>query len=57
MFFGNIFSLLSVMMVYKYWDGLTKEDLEFAVAGKDHSWEINDPLLSDQAMAYHYGAR
>ncbi len=45
------------MMVYKYWDGLTKEDLEFAVAGKDHSWEINDPLLSDQAMAYHYGAR
>lgn len=31
MFFSAIFSLLAVMMVYKYWDSITKEDLEFAV--------------------------
>ncbi|KAI9138069.1 chitin synthase III catalytic subunit [Paraphysoderma sedebokerense] len=31
MFFGVTFTLLSVMMVYKYWDSITKEDLEFVV--------------------------
>ncbi|KAI8913203.1 chitin synthase III catalytic subunit [Gorgonomyces haynaldii] len=51
MFFGNIFTLLAVMMVYKYWDGITKEDLEFAVGGKNHTWEVRDPLLNDAAMA------
>ncbi|KAI8926393.1 chitin synthase III catalytic subunit [Entophlyctis helioformis] len=51
MFFGTIATLLAVMMVYKYWDSVTKEDLEFSVGGKINNWEINDPLLGDSAMA------
>lgn len=50
LFFGDICMLLAVMMVYKYWDGLTQEDLEFAVSGKAQAWEIKDPQLSDGAM-------
>ncbi|KAI8822370.1 chitin synthase III catalytic subunit [Fimicolochytrium jonesii] len=51
MFFGTICSLLAVMMVYKYWDSITKEDLEFSVGGKSNVWEIRDPLLSDDRLA------
>jgi hypothetical protein len=39
-FFGIICSLLGVMMVYKYWDSITKEDLEFSVGGKSNVWEL-----------------
>ncbi len=42
MFFGTICSLLGVMMVYKYWDSITKEDLEFTVGGKTHVWELQE---------------
>jgi len=49
-FFGTICTLLGVMMVYKYWDSITKEDLEFSVGGKSNIWEIKDPLLSDDSM-------
>lgn len=42
LFFGTICSLLGVMMVYKYWDSITKEDLEFSVGGKANVWEIRD---------------
>lgn len=31
LFFANTLILLSVMMVYKYWDSITKDDLEFSV--------------------------
>ncbi|TPX58752.1 hypothetical protein SpCBS45565_g07923 [Spizellomyces sp. 'palustris'] len=51
MFFGTICTLLAVMMVYKYWDSITKEDLEFSVGGKSNVWEIKDPLLSDDGLA------
>lgn len=51
MFFGTICSLLAVMMVYKYWDDVTKEDLEFSVGGKVNVWEVRDPLLSDDGMS------
>ena len=51
MFFGTICTLLSVMMVYKYWDGITKEDLEFSVGSKLNTWEIKDPLLNHDSMA------
>ncbi|KAJ3254022.1 Chitin synthase, class 7 [Boothiomyces macroporosus] len=51
MFFSVILNLLAVMMVYKFWDTITKEDLEFAVGCKMNTWEIKDPLLSDSAMA------
>ncbi len=51
LFFGTICSLLAVMMIYKYWDGITKEDLEFSVGGKLNTWEIKDPLLNNDSMA------
>ena len=38
-------------MIYKFWDTITKEDLEFSVGCKSNTWDIKDPLLSDAAMA------
>ncbi|KAK9763899.1 Chitin synthase, class 7 [Basidiobolus ranarum] len=38
-FVASVFTLLTVMMIYKYWDSITKEDLEFHVGGKIHPWE------------------
>lgn len=41
--------LFEVMMVYKYWDSITKEDLEFSVGSKSMAWDgqNNQPLLND----------
>jgi hypothetical protein len=50
MFFGTICTLLSVMMVYKYWDSITKEDLEFSVGSKSNLWELKNPLLADDSL-------
>ena len=47
LFFVTICNLLAVMMVYKYWDSITKEDLEFSVGTKTHNWEVKDPLLGE----------
>ncbi|KZT43425.1 hypothetical protein SISSUDRAFT_694591 [Sistotremastrum suecicum HHB10207 ss-3] len=48
LFFFTLAMLLSVMMVYKYWDSITKEDLEFSVGSKAAVWELSpkDPLLA-----------
>jgi len=46
LFFFQLCMLLSVMMVYKYWDSITKEDLEFSVGSKTSVWEVKDPLLA-----------
>lgn len=46
LFFGVICNLLAVMMVYKFWDDITKEDLEFSVGSKANVWEVKE-LLSD----------
>lgn len=40
MFIGSSFLLLSVMMVYKYWDSITTEDLEFSVGGNTQIWHL-----------------
>ncbi|KAF8332129.1 chitin synthase export chaperone [Amanita rubescens] len=64
LFFFTLCILLSVMMVYKYWDSITKEDLEFSVGSKATVWEVKDPLLTpgghagpggydDDGSAYH----
>ncbi|GAB5588229.1 Chitin synthase [Umbelopsis nana] len=42
LFFGTICALLAVMMVYKYWDSITKEDLEFSVGSKQNVWEVKE---------------
>jgi len=36
-------------MVYKYWDSITREDLEFSVGSKAAVWEVKDPLLTASA--------
>ncbi|KAI0932800.1 Chitin synthase, class 7 [Taiwanofungus camphoratus] len=62
LFFFTLCILLSVMMVYKYWDSITREDLEFSVGSKATVWEVKDPLLAggdygeeDTASNYHGG--
>lgn len=46
LFFSELCVLLAVMMVYKYWDSITREDLEFSVGSKQAVWEVKDPLLA-----------
>jgi len=60
-FFFTLCMLLSVMMVYKYWDSITKEDLEFSVGSKAAVWEVKDPLLAgadadEDSSSYYPGA-
>ncbi|KAF7510354.1 Chitin synthase, class 7 [Endocarpon pusillum] len=54
LFFATVCNLLAVMMVYKYWDSITKEDLEFSVGTKQNNWEVKESLLpsssSDHAL-------
>ncbi|KAF9574873.1 Chitin synthase, class 7 [Mortierella alpina] len=50
LFFGTIATLLSVMMVYKYWDSITKEDLEFSVGSKQNVWEVKELLGEDEMV-------
>ncbi|GAA98784.1 hypothetical protein E5Q_05472 [Mixia osmundae IAM 14324] len=42
LFASTTCTLLAVMMVYKYWDSITKEDLEFSVGSKTAVWELKD---------------
>ncbi|MCJ1363850.1 Chitin synthase, class 7 [Acarospora aff. strigata] len=58
LFFATICNLLAVMMVYKYWDSITKEDLEFSVGTKPNNWEVKELLPEDERRTtlYHDGA-
>ncbi|KAJ1508219.1 Chitin synthase, class 7 [Coelomomyces lativittatus] len=44
-FFSALFNLLSTMMVYKYWDSITKEDLEFAIPFNKIQMTLNEQIL------------
>lgn len=46
-FFSALCSLFAVMMVYKYWDDITKEDLEFSVGSKHAAWDTKELMSSD----------
>ena len=48
LFFATICNLLAVMMVYKYWDSITREDLEFSVGTKMNNWEVKELLPEDE---------
>jgi len=49
LFIGTVCTLLSMMMVYKFWDSLTKEDLEFSVGGAGANfWEVKELLADDE---------
>lgn len=30
------------MMIYKYWDSITKENLEFSIGSKQNIWEVKE---------------
>ncbi|KAG1444321.1 hypothetical protein G6F56_010348 [Rhizopus delemar] len=47
MFFGAICNLLVVMMIYKYWDSITKEDLEFSVGSKQNVWDVKELMVDE----------
>ncbi|KAL4934663.1 chitin synthase export chaperone [Aspergillus undulatus] len=47
LFFATFCNLLAVMMVYKFWDYITKEDLEFSVGIKPNNWEVKELLPDD----------
>ncbi|KAF3903437.1 hypothetical protein ABW20_dc0102236 [Dactylellina cionopaga] len=51
-FFATICNLLGVMMVYKYWDSITKEDLEFSVAS--NNFEVKEPLMDESKFHSTY---
>jgi hypothetical protein len=51
LFFATTCNLLGVMMVYKYWDSITKEDLEFSVASKANVWLLHE----DKEYEYEKG--
>ncbi|KAA1107514.1 Chitin synthase, class 7 [Puccinia graminis f. sp. tritici] len=53
LFFSQLCFLLSVMMVYKYWDSITKEDLEFSVGSKQAVWEISSKEALLSGMGSH----
>jgi len=52
LFFYSLCVLLGVMMVYKYWDSITGDDLEFSVGNKAGMWEIKD---EPQSGPYAFG--
>ncbi|PSN66007.1 hypothetical protein BS50DRAFT_495880 [Corynespora cassiicola Philippines] len=56
LFFATICNLLAVMMVYKYWDSITREDLEFSVGVKAHNWEVKELLPEEEKRGTMYNA-
>ncbi|KJZ72091.1 Chitin synthase export chaperone [Hirsutella minnesotensis 3608] len=47
LFFATMCNLLAVMMIYKYWDSITREDLEFSVGTRMNNWEVKELLPED----------
>ncbi|KAB5518002.1 chitin synthase III catalytic subunit [Coniochaeta sp. 2T2.1] len=48
LFFATTCNLLAVMMIYKYWDSITREDLEFSVGTRMNNWEVKELLPADE---------
>lgn len=53
-FFATLGNLLAVMSVYKFWDSITKEDLEFSVGIKPNSWEVKELLPEEDRRTTVY---
>ncbi|XXH04354.1 SET domain-containing protein 3 [Hypoxylon texense] len=54
LFFATTCNLLAVMMVYKYWDSITKEDLEFSVGTRMNNWEVKELLPEEERRTTIY---
>lgn len=48
LFFASLTNLFASMMIYKYWDMITTEDLEFSVSNKESAWEVKELLEDDR---------
>ncbi|KAH0284282.1 hypothetical protein M436DRAFT_35386 [Aureobasidium namibiae CBS 147.97] len=46
--FATVCNLLAVMMIYKFWDSITKEDLEFSVGARVNNWDLKAQLLNEE---------
>lgn len=53
LFFATLSILFSVMMVYKYWDSITKEDLEFSVGSKQVIYIQSSQLSGTDLDLFH----
>ncbi|RAO70469.1 uncharacterized protein BHQ10_006481 [Talaromyces amestolkiae] len=53
LFFGTVCNLFAVMMIYKYWDSITKEDLEFSVGVKSNNWDVKDLYEEDRRLTIY----
>ncbi|KAM0342989.1 hypothetical protein ACHAPU_009019 [Fusarium lateritium] len=51
LFLATVCNLLAVMMIYKYWDSITKEDLEFSVGTRMNNWEVKELLPEEERRA------
>lgn len=51
---ATVCNLLGVMMIYKYWDSITKEDLEFSVGTRMNNWEVKELLPEEERRATMY---
>lgn len=54
LFFGSLCNLFAVMMVYKFWDMITTEDLEFSVASVEHGVTAFGDLNEKRLSGYFY---
>ena len=54
LFFATTCNLLAVMMVYKYWDSITKEDLEFSVGQRMNNWEVKELMPEEERRTTIY---
>ncbi|KAH8653839.1 chitin synthase export chaperone [Xylariales sp. PMI_506] len=54
LFFATVCNLLAVMMVYKYWDSITREDLEFSVGTRLNNWEVKELLPEEERRTTIY---
>ncbi|KAF2767724.1 hypothetical protein EJ03DRAFT_375878 [Teratosphaeria nubilosa] len=54
LFFATLLNLLAVMMVYKFWDAITQEDLEFSVGQKQNNWEVKELLPEEDRRSALY---
>jgi len=54
LFFATICNLLAVMMVYKFWDSITQEDLEFSVGARVNNYEVKELLPEGDSTDYGY---
>jgi hypothetical protein len=47
-FCATVCNLFAVMMVYKYWDMITTEDMEFGVSNRETGWDVKELLEDDR---------